>query len=51
MSKLRMAAAADSRPRYVSNHSVSGYCVNIVQLHVNAADVLVRSGIDGDGFR
>ena len=30
---------------------LNGYCVNTVQLHVNAADVLVRSGIDGDGFR
>jgi hypothetical protein len=27
------------------------YFVNTVQLHVNAADVLVRRGIDGDGFR
>ena len=26
-----------------------GYCVNAVQLHVNAADVLVRRGVDGDG--
>ena len=30
---------------------LSDHCVNTVQLHVNAADVLVRSGIDGDGFR
>ena len=30
---------------------LSGYCVNTVQLHVNAADVLVRRDIDGDGFR
>ena len=30
---------------------LSGYCVNAVQLHVNAADVLVRRGIDRDGFR
>jgi hypothetical protein len=28
---------------------LSGYCVNTVQLHVNAADVLVRRGIDMDG--
>ena len=28
-----------------------GYRVNAVQLHVNAADVLVRRGIDGDGSR
>jgi hypothetical protein len=27
------------------------YCVNTVKLHVNAADVLVRCGIDRDGFR
>jgi len=31
---------------------LSGYYVNAVQLHVNAADVLViRHGVDGDGFR
>jgi len=24
---------------------LSGYCVNAIQLHVNAADVLVRRGI------
>ena len=29
---------------------LSNYCVNTVQLYVNAADVLVRRGIDGDGF-
>ena len=28
-----------------------GYCMNAVQLHVNAADVLVRRGIDRDGSR
>jgi hypothetical protein len=26
---------------------LSGYCANAAQLHVNAADVLVRRGIDG----
>jgi hypothetical protein len=30
---------------------LSDYCVNAVQLQVNAADVLVRHGVDGDGFR
>jgi len=30
---------------------LGGYCVNAVQLHVYAADVLVRRGVDGDGFR
>ena len=30
---------------------LSGYCVSIVQLHVNAADVLVRRGVDRGGFR
>ena len=30
---------------------LSGYYVNAVQLHVNAADVLVRCGVDRDGFR
>ena len=26
-------------------------CVNAVRLHVYAADVLVRRGVDGEGFR
>ena len=30
---------------------LSGYCVNVVRLHVNAADVLVRRGVDRDGSR
>ena len=30
---------------------LSGYYVNAVQLHVNAADVLVRLGVDRDGSR
>jgi len=30
---------------------LSGYCVSAVQLHVNAADVLVRRGVDRGGFR
>src|SRR6266700_8403063 len=30
---------------------LSGYYVNTVQLHVHAADVLVRRGIDRDGSR
>ena len=29
---------------------LSRYCVNAVQLHVNAADVLVRHGVDRDDF-
>jgi hypothetical protein len=29
----------------------SGYCVSAVRLHVYAADVLVRRGVDRDGFR
>ena len=28
-----------------------GYFVSVVQLHVHPADVLVRRGVDGDGFR
>jgi len=28
-----------------------GYCANTVRLHVNAADVLVRHGVDRDGSR
>ena len=28
-----------------------GYCINAVQLHVYAADVLVRCGVDRDDFR
>jgi hypothetical protein len=30
---------------------LSGYGVNAVQRHVNAADVLVRHGVDRDGSR
>jgi hypothetical protein len=30
---------------------LSGYCMDAVQLHVNAADVLVRRGIDWDDSR
>jgi hypothetical protein len=30
---------------------LSGYWVNTVQLHVNAADVLVRCGVYREGFR
>jgi hypothetical protein len=30
---------------------LSGYCVNAVQLHVNAADVLVGRGVHGEDFR
>ena len=30
---------------------LSGYCLSTVQLHVNAADVLVRRGADRDGSR
>ena len=30
---------------------LSGYYVNAVQLHVHAADVLVRCGIHREGFR
>ena len=30
---------------------LNGYCVNAVRLHVYAADVLVRLGVDKDDFR
>jgi hypothetical protein len=30
---------------------LSGYCLNVVQRHVYAADVLVRCGVDRDAFR
>ena len=30
---------------------LSGHCVKTVWLHVYAADVLVRRGVDRDGFR
>ena len=30
---------------------ISGYCVDVVRLHVYAADVLVRCGVDRDDFR
>ncbi len=29
----------------------SGYFLNVVQRHVYAADLLVRCGVDRDGFR
>jgi hypothetical protein len=29
---------------------LNGYGVNAIRLHVNAADVLVRRGVDRDGF-
>ena len=30
---------------------LSDYGVNVIQLHVNAADIQVRPGIDGDDSR
>ena len=30
---------------------LNGYYVNAVRLHVNAADILVRRGVNRDGFR
>jgi hypothetical protein len=30
---------------------LSSYCLNVVQRHVYAADVLVRFGVDRDDFR
>jgi hypothetical protein len=30
---------------------LGGYYVNAIQLHVNAADALVRRGVDGEGSR
>jgi hypothetical protein len=30
---------------------LSGYCLNVVQRHVYAANVLVRCGVDRDAFR
>jgi hypothetical protein len=30
---------------------LTGYCMNAVRLHVYAADVLVRLGVDRDGSR
>jgi len=50
---LNSVSAADSMqiPLSLLFLELSGYCVNAVQLHVNAADVLVRRGVDRDGFR
>ena len=50
---LNSVSAADpvQAPSSLLFLELSSYYVNTVQLHVNAADVLVRSGIDGDGFR
>jgi hypothetical protein len=40
-----------ANPLFANVFELSGYGVNAVQLHVYAAGVLVRRGIDRDGFR
>jgi hypothetical protein len=45
------AARLAQIPLSLLHLELSGYYVNTVQLHVNAADVLVRRGIDRDGSR
>ena len=42
---------ARTTPLVAAVLELSGYYVNAVQLHVHAADVLVRCGVDGEGFR
>jgi hypothetical protein len=41
----------DANPLSLAILELSGYCVNVVHLHVNAADALVRPGVDRNGFR
>ena len=50
---LNSVAAADpvQIPLSLLFFRTNGYYMNAVQLHVNAADVLVRRGLDRDGFR
>ena len=45
------AADAVQIPLSLLFFEFSGYCVKAVKLHVYAADVLVRRGVDGEGFR
>jgi len=45
------AAGAARPPLSLLFLELSGYCVNAVQLHVNAADVMVRRGIDRNDSR
>jgi putative Mg2+ transporter-C (MgtC) family protein len=42
---------ASVSPLVVAVLKLSGYCVSAAWLHVNAADVLVRRGVDRDGSR
>ena len=50
---LNSVSAADpvQTPLLLPFLELGGYYVNAVQLHVHAADVLVRCGIHRDGFR
>jgi hypothetical protein len=50
---LNTVSAADpvQIPLSLMLFELSGYDVNAVQVHVSAADVLVRCGIDREGFR
>jgi hypothetical protein len=50
---LNSVSAADPAqiPSLLPFLELSGYWLNAVQLHINAADVLVGRGIDGDDFR
>ena len=41
----------DTFPLSLLFSGLSGYCLNVVERHVYAADVLVRCGVDRDGFR
>ena len=45
------AAGLEQIPLSLLLLELNGYLVNVLQLHVNAADVLVRRGTDGDGSR
>ena len=53
MHYLNSVSAADlvRSPLSLLFLELSGYCLNVVQRHVYAADVLVRCGVDRDDFR
>jgi hypothetical protein len=53
MHYLNSVSAADliRSPLSLLFSGLSGYCLNVVERHVYAADVLVRCSVDRDGFR
>jgi hypothetical protein len=53
MHYLNSVSAADliRSPLSLLFSGLSSYCLNVVKRHVYAAHVLVRCGVDRDGFR